>query len=131
MRVPTTTSAPAVLGILALAALGCSSSAEAPGASEDAASDGTLQDDGVDLGTADVRGDGASLDSSLDAGPEVGADASPDVADGGSADVLDAASSKRGFPSGAPWVSFYGTSVEMKDLAKAASTFRILNIDVD
>lgn len=42
-----------------------------------------------------------------------------------------APSGKRGFPAAAPWVSFYGTAAEMGDLAKVASTFRVINIDVD
>ncbi len=37
----------------------------------------------------------------------------------------------RGFPSGAPWVSYYGTAANMGDLAKVASTFRVINIDAD
>jgi cysteinyl-tRNA synthetase len=37
----------------------------------------------------------------------------------------------RGFPMSAPWVSFYGTDTQMGNLAQAASTFRILNIDAD
>jgi cysteinyl-tRNA synthetase, unknown class len=36
-----------------------------------------------------------------------------------------------GFPNSGPWTSFYGTAAEMGDLAKVASTFRIINIDVD
>jgi cysteinyl-tRNA synthetase len=42
-----------------------------------------------------------------------------------------ARASTRGFPAPAPWVSFYGTAQEMGDLAKAAASFRILNIDAD
>lgn len=36
----------------------------------------------------------------------------------------------RGFPAGAPWVSWYGGTNGV-DLAKVASTFRIINIDAD
>ena len=36
----------------------------------------------------------------------------------------------RGFPTGFPWVSFYGPG-DMLDLAKVASTFRVINIDAD
>lgn len=36
-----------------------------------------------------------------------------------------------GFKTGGPWVSFYGNASEMRDLSKVASTFRIINIDVD
>jgi len=52
-----------------------------------------------------------------------------DSANDSSADVP--TSSKRGFPEGAPWVSFYGTASEMGDLKKVADTFRVINIDVD
>ena len=41
-----------------------------------------------------------------------------------------AVASGRGFPDGGPWVSFYGAAGNL-DLAKLASTFRILNIDAD
>jgi len=37
----------------------------------------------------------------------------------------------RGFPLVAPWVSFYGPAGQIGGLDKAASTFRILNIDAD
>lgn len=36
-----------------------------------------------------------------------------------------------GFPESGPWVSFYGTAAKMKDLARVAKTFRIINIDAD
>ena len=36
-----------------------------------------------------------------------------------------------GFSHSGPWTSFYGKASEMGDLAKVASTFRIINIDVD
>jgi cysteinyl-tRNA synthetase, unknown class len=36
-----------------------------------------------------------------------------------------------GFRERGPWVSFYGTAQEMGDLAKVASTFRVINIDAD
>ncbi|MFO0754916.1 MAG: endo alpha-1,4 polygalactosaminidase [Byssovorax sp.] len=39
-------------------------------------------------------------------------------------------SSKRGFPVAGPWASFYGPA-EGLDLGKVASTFRVINIDVD
>ena len=37
----------------------------------------------------------------------------------------------RGFPVAAPWVSCYGSAIGLGGLDKAASTFRILNIDAD
>jgi cysteinyl-tRNA synthetase len=39
-------------------------------------------------------------------------------------------SSKRGFPEGSPWVSFYGPAAGV-DLAKVAATFRVINIEAD
>jgi cysteinyl-tRNA synthetase len=39
-------------------------------------------------------------------------------------------SPSRGFPTAFPWVSFYGGAAGV-DLARVASTFRIINIDVD
>ena len=39
-------------------------------------------------------------------------------------------SSARGFPASGPWVSYYGAASGV-DLARVASTFRIINIDVD
>lgn len=36
-----------------------------------------------------------------------------------------------GFPVAGPWVSSYGTAAQMGDLAKVASTYRIINIDAD
>lgn len=72
-------------------------------------------DDAPDAATARDAG-GAS-----DGSP--GADGSP----GGDG----ATSSARGFPAGSPWVSFYGTAQQMGDLARVASTFRVINIDAD
>lgn len=37
----------------------------------------------------------------------------------------------RGFPTTAPWVSFYGSSAQMGDLNKVAGRFRIINLDAD
>jgi cysteinyl-tRNA synthetase len=37
----------------------------------------------------------------------------------------------RGFPEVGPWVSFYGTAVQMGDLSRAARAFRIIDIDAD
>ncbi len=54
-----------------------------------------------------------------------GGDGSP----GGDGDG--ASASARGFPAGSPWVSFYGTAQQMGDLARVASTFRVINIDAD
>jgi cysteinyl-tRNA synthetase, unknown class len=36
-----------------------------------------------------------------------------------------------GFPSQAPWLSFYGSAEQMGDLDRVARTFRIINIDAD
>ncbi len=37
----------------------------------------------------------------------------------------------RGFPSSAPWVSFYGSADKMGSLSRVARNFRIINIDAD
>ena len=49
----------------------------------------------------------------------------------GPIDTVPAASPGRGFPALAPWVSFYGTALQMGDLDTVAATFRIINIDAD
>jgi len=36
-----------------------------------------------------------------------------------------------GFPESGPWVSFYGPAAKMKDLARVARTYRIINVDAD
>jgi len=71
-------------------------------------------------------------------GSDLGGDsmnAGDGAVDGGGGDdqgpVPDGQSSLRGFPATGPWVSFYGNATQMGDLAKAASTFRVLNIDAD
>src|ERR1051326_6549432 len=48
----------------------------------------------------------------------------------GSHDGSTHGSSARGFPVSGPWVSYYGAASGI-DLARVASTFRIINIDVD
>ncbi|RYX82969.1 glycoside hydrolase [bacterium] len=54
------------------------------------------------------------------------------VETGDEATVTAAASTPgRGFPVGAPWASCYGPSDKVGDLKKAASAFRIINIDAD
>ena len=60
-----------------------------------------------------------------------GAPEPPDAnADGSSsADALSHAAG-RGFPSAAPWVSFYGSGAGL-DLEKVARTFRVINLDAD
>jgi cysteinyl-tRNA synthetase len=80
----------------------------------------------------------AGCDASEGAATDGGGDASMTdegaPGDGGGDDqgpVPDGESSSRGFPATGPWVSFYGTASEMGDLAKAASTFRVINIDAD
>lgn len=99
------------------------------GGGEDAAdsSDASTSPDAVV--TTETGGDSNVADGGSDtAGP---GDSS--VSDSASVDAAadTGAGSKRGFPATSPWLSFYGTAAEMGDLAKAASTFRVLNIDVD
>jgi len=36
-----------------------------------------------------------------------------------------------GFPESGPWVSFYGSASKMKDLARVANAYRIINVDAD
>src|SRR5262245_34337802 len=62
-------------------------------------------------------------------GPPDGASMDLSVADGALAGDL-AISDARGFPAVAPWVSYYGAAAGI-DLAKAAATFRVINIDAD
>ena len=54
-----------------------------------------------------------------------------DAGDAAPIDASDAGESKRGFPASDPWLSFYGNATQMNDLARAASTFRIINLDAD
>jgi cysteinyl-tRNA synthetase len=78
----------------------------------------------LDAGAASDAGAGADAASPSDGGLAPDAGARPDAGspqDGGSG---------RGFPALAPWVSYYGTAKNL-DIAKAAATFRILNIDAD
>jgi cysteinyl-tRNA synthetase len=83
-------------------------------------------------GTPTPPGDAADTSTTSDSGIDSHVD---ETSDGSPAEVFadtpDSSSSKRGFPEGAPWVSFYGTSTEMGDLKKVADTFRVINIDVD
>jgi cysteinyl-tRNA synthetase len=74
--------------------------------------------------------DAPSPASGVDGGADATTDlaVAPDLATGGGDGAIGGA---RGFPQLAPWVSFYGTAAEMGDLAQAAATFRILNIDAD
>ena len=68
--------------------------------------------------------------------PQADAAAPADIADGqapheGPTRALMAVTVGPGFPAPGPWVSFYGRAAQMGDLAKVASTFRIINIDAD
>ncbi|MDF2694045.1 MAG: hypothetical protein K0S65_2428 [Labilithrix sp.] len=36
-----------------------------------------------------------------------------------------------GFPESGPWLSFYGSAAEMRDIARVARTYRIINVDAD
>ena len=108
---------------VALAALsGCSSS----DGSSAATTDGGAGEDSSSRGTSDgsapdgsvLGGDGGTLGDAQGGG----GDAQPG-GDGGVAGT-------RGFPTAAPWVSFYGPA-SGTDLVKTASTFRIINLDAD
>lgn len=58
------------------------------------------------------------------------ADGGTSVPDATAADGATPGASMRGFPVAGPWVSFYGPGGAL-DLAKLASTFRVINIDAD
>ncbi len=89
---------------------------------------------GGDSATASADGGAGDAATTSDAsnGDDAGSTDGATVGDGQTSDGSngDASSSARGFPNGAPWVSFYGDATGV-DLAKVASTFRIINIDVD
>jgi cysteinyl-tRNA synthetase len=74
---------------------------------------------GTDAGPGDVLADGGGGDGG-------GGDATPASGDGGPP----MATSNRGFPDTGPWVSFYGP-VQAADVTRLASTFRIMNLEVD
>jgi cysteinyl-tRNA synthetase, unknown class len=109
--------------VVALAALaGCSSSDASSAATIDGGTGGDSgggNPDGSALDGGALGGDGGTPG---DAQPGGGNDAQPG-GDGGVAGT-------RGFPTGAPWVSFYGPA-SGTDLVKTASTFRIINLDAD
>lgn len=68
---------------------------------------------------------GASSSSSASSSSGGGASSSSSASSSSGAPA-----SGRGFPDAGPWVSFYGGAVGV-DLAKVASTFRVINIDAD
>lgn len=116
---------------LACLVVACSSSNDDGGTPVDGSADdvGTHDDSSTVDGGSDTRpGDGGADAAASDGttSDTTGIDSAPTDAGGDTAP-----SSKRGFPASAPWVSFYGTAAQMGDLAKAASTFRVLNIDAD
>jgi cysteinyl-tRNA synthetase len=87
--------------------------------------------DGGSSGDASAGGDAASGDASAGGDAASGDAASGDAADArADASTPDGATSNRGFPAGAPWVSFYGSGAGV-DFAKVASAFRVINIDAD
>jgi cysteinyl-tRNA synthetase len=118
-----------IVAAVIVVSLGCSSSDSGGGGTDggndagggDATNDSSMQHDGA-ADTATDGGSDALADSST---PSDG------TSDATSDGTSDGGPSHRGFPVGAPWVSFYGNASQMGDLAKAASTFRILNIDAD
>ncbi len=113
--------------------IGCSSNDDA-GAVDDAAIDTRTTGD-TNLATDSVGTDTIGTDTT--GTDTTGTDATgtdTTATDTATTDTIGAdtaPSTKRGFPVGAPWVSFYGTAAQMGDLTKAASTFRIFNIDAD
>ena len=79
----------------------------------------------ADGGSGDA---GDAANHVADGGPLDGAP--PDAARGDSAASDGGPNSRRGFPIGSPWVSWYGTGASV-DIAKVAATFRVINVDVD
>ncbi|MCC6993711.1 MAG: endo alpha-1,4 polygalactosaminidase [Deltaproteobacteria bacterium] len=76
-------------------------------------------------------GDGPDASTSASDASTSASDASTSASDGSTSASDGATSSARGFPTGSPWVSFYGTAQQMGDLARVAATFRVINIDAD
>ncbi|GAC1354178.1 MAG: hypothetical protein NVSMB47_07390 [Polyangiales bacterium] len=117
-----------------LAVLGGCKGSDAPGVASPDVDAAPTEDTGAD-GARVVDDSGrATGDSARTADADAASDgiAPVDASDGSDAgDATDAAASRRGFPVGAPWVSFYGSATDLGDLAKAAATFRVLNIDAD
>jgi cysteinyl-tRNA synthetase len=74
--------------------------------------------------------DGGAIDAATSARDGESDSASPDADRADSAVGDGAVGSRRGFPVGSPWVSFYGPGAGI-DLAKVAATFRVINVDVD
>ena len=85
-------------------------------------------------GPPDAIADDAASAPTADGGPASEDHAAPatdaDAAAAAATDAASAAVEGRGFPAAGPWVSFYGPAQGL-DIAKIASTFRIINIDVD
>jgi cysteinyl-tRNA synthetase len=75
--------------------------------------------------------DDAGSTQGVDGAPGTpGADATAPTDAPGMVDGATPAAAGRGFPNAGPWVSFYGPASGV-DVAKVASTFRIINIDAD
>jgi cysteinyl-tRNA synthetase len=85
------------------------------------------------------RGSGGSSSSSGGSGPGGRGSGASASGGGGAAGRSSAAggagaggaTAGRGFPSGQPWVAFYGSPTSTIDLAKVAAAFRIIDIDAD
>ena len=103
--------------LVAMAIAACSSSEATPPATDGGPSGAP----GVDGGPGVTGSDGGTDGSA--APPDGSTPPASDAGDGG-------VSGSRGFPVGAPWVSFYGPASGV-DLAKTASTFRVINLDAD
>ena len=86
---------------------------------------------GPSSGTASGATAGSSSGSSTSGATSTGeAGASNPVADATTPVDATAPGAGRGFPTAGPWVSFYGSASGV-DLAKLATSFRVINVDVD
>lgn len=84
-------------------------------------------------GTGGSAGEGGSSTTGNGGSTGTGGAGTGGVGTGGHATGGDGGggtTSKRGFPAGSPWVSFYGPADGL-DLDAIADTFRVINIDVD
>jgi cysteinyl-tRNA synthetase len=108
-----------VVGLSALVLGACGGESTGSGGSGGDGGNGASGGDGGSGATGGAGGSGAS-------GGAGGSGASGGAGGGAGGGGMEG----RGFPEAGPWVSFYGPG-EGLDLAKVASTFRVINIDAD
>ena len=81
-------------------------------------------------GGSATAGTGGSATAGKGGSATAGSGGSATAGSGGSGMAGSTGSAGRGFPTTAPWASFYGPASGV-DLAKLASTFRVINLDAD